>query len=209
MNEQSFETTYSQMADWELARVFRGRRDLVPAAKQALALEMEKRHLDPAQLHKLRPHSIEPHRKTVIDKLGGKGLAELRKKKLRGRWLLAVMAWSLLLCMALDHFGVLQLFWPVNITIIVPVFVVWGHWELRKRPWFWITIASVVAAHVVFFSFVAWPWGTHWVWARTIEGLSTIDIVAIFAFITFIEKLLHEDRPGHVEQFASGQQNRG
>lgn len=205
MNEQSFETTYSQMADWELARVLRDRRDLVPAAKQALDIEIQKRNLDPAELHKLRPHSIEPHHKTVIDKLGGKGLDQLKKKRLRGRWLLAVLAWSLLLCALLDHFGVLQLFWPVNITIFVPVFVVWGHWELRRRPWFWITIASVVAAHVVFFSFVAWPWGTHWVWARVVEGLSTIDIVAIFALITFIERLLHEDQPSGLKQSASGQ----
>lgn len=204
MNEETFEATYSQMADWELARVFRGRRDLVPAAKRALDLEVQKRHLDPAQLHKLRPHSIESHRKTVIDKLGGKGLEQLKKKRLRGRWLLAIMAWSLLLCVLLDHFGALQLFWPVNITIIVPFFVIWGHWELRRRPWFWITIASVVAAHVIFFSFVAWPWGTRWVWARIVEGLSTIDIVAIFALITLIEKLLHEDDPRELKQSASG-----
>ena len=58
MTEESFEATYSQMSDGELARVLRAKRDLVPEAVGALDREIQKRHLDPSELRKLGPRSI-------------------------------------------------------------------------------------------------------------------------------------------------------
>jgi hypothetical protein len=194
MAEQFFEDTYAKMSDGELARVLRDKRDLAPEARKALELEIQKRHLDPSQLRTLRPHSIDkPWRRTRLGRFSEKiGIERLRGKRIRGVWLLVEMVLSMLLIAILYHFGIEQLFWPIVTTIAVPAFAVWGHSELKGRLWFWVTIAGVVASHVVFFYFAGWPWGTKWVSAFAIAGLWNLDLVAVFALIWLIEKLLHE-----------------
>lgn len=196
MNEQSFEATYAQMSDGELAKVLRDKCDLVPDAANALDLEIQKRNLDSSQLRKAKPHSIDkPWRRTRLGRFSEKiGIEELRGKRIRGVWLLALTALSLLLIAILDHFGIEQLYWPIFTTIAVATFAVWGHLELRGQLWFWLTIAGVVAAHVVFFYFAGWPWGTKWVPARIIAGFWNLDLIAVFVLIWLIEKLLHEDQ---------------
>src|SRR5579863_319764 len=126
MSEQSFEATYAQMSDGELAKVLRDKRDLVPEAIAALDREIQNRRLDPSQLRKLHPHSIDgPHHPTDLERrLGG--------KRIRGVWLVATIVMSMALIAALDHFGIEQLFWPISITIVALVFTIWGHWELKQ-----------------------------------------------------------------------------
>jgi hypothetical protein len=196
MDEQSFDATYTQMSDGELAKVLRDKRDLVPEAAKALDLEIQKRHLDPSQLRKVKPHNIDkPWRRTSMGRFSEKiGIEKMRSKRIRGVWLLALMALSVLLIATLDHFGIAEAFWPIVTTIAIAVFAVWGDTELTRRPWFWLTIAGVVASHAVFFYFAGWPWGTKWVPAMTIAGLWNLDLIAVFALIWLIEKLLHEDQ---------------
>ena len=196
MDEQSYEETYARMSDAELARVLRDRRDLVPEAAKALDLELQRRQLDSTQLRRLRPHSSDkPWRRTRIGRFSEKiGIEKLRGKRIRGVWLLVEVVLSMLLIAILYHFGIEQLFWPIVTTIAVPAFAVWGHSELKGRLWFWVTIAGVVASHVAFFYFAGWPWGTKWVSAFAIAGLWNLDLVAVFALIWLIEKLLHEDQ---------------
>jgi hypothetical protein len=193
MNEQSFAATYAEMSDGELAKVLRDKRDLVPEAARALDLEIQKRNYDPSQLRRLRPHSIDkPWRRTRLGRFSEKiGIERLRGKRIRGVWLLVEMVLSMLLIAILDHFGIGQLFWPIVTTIAVTAFAVWGHPELAGRLWFWLTIAGVVTLHVVFFHFVGWPWGTKWVPAMTISGFVSLDLVAVFALIWLIEKMMH------------------
>ena len=193
MDQHAFEDTYTRMTDWELAKVMRDRRDLVPTARAALDREVERRGLGTEQLRKMRPHSIDkPRHKTDLER-------RLGKKRIRGAWLVAAMAFAFLLAVILDSFKALQLFWPINITIVVPVFTVWGHLELKRRLWFWVAIATITAAHAVVFYFVAWPWGTKWVWARVIEGICTLDLMAVFGLISLVEKLLGEDRASELK----------
>jgi hypothetical protein len=195
MNEQSFEATYAQMSDAELARVLRDKRDLVPLAVSALDREVHRRNLDPSQLRKLKPRSIDkPWRRTRMGHFSEEiGIEKLRSKRIRGIWLFVLIVLSTFLAFGLDHFGIPELFWPIVTTIVIPFVSVWGHWELKRRPWFWATIAFVTAGHAVFFHFVGWPWGTRWVPATSITGLWTIDIIAVFILIYFVEKLVHED----------------
>jgi hypothetical protein len=192
MSEQIFETTYAQMTDGDLARVLRDRRDLMPEARKALDLEIQRRGLDAAQLHQLRPHSIDkPWSHTRFGRFSKKiGIEQMRTKRIRGAWLVPLIALSFLFAAALDHFGILKLFWPIIFTASIAVFTVWGHWDLNRRPWFWLTIAAVAAAHVAYFYFFGWPWGNRWVPAMTIAGLCNIDLIAVFALIYFIEKRL-------------------
>jgi hypothetical protein len=206
MTEQSFEATYAQMSDGELAKVLRDKRDLVPEAAKALELEIQKRIVDPSQLRRLRPHSIDkPWRRTRLGRFSEKiGIEKLRGKRIRGIWLLALMALSMLLIAILDHFGIEQLYWPIITTIAVAAFAVWGHPELTGRLWFWLTIAFVVASHAVFFYLAGWPRGTKWVPAMTISGFWCLDLVAIFALIWLIEKVMHEHQSTSLKPSVKG-----
>jgi len=189
MDQQAFAATYAEMNDGELAKVLRDRHDLVPAAKDALDMEIARRHLDPAQLHKLKPHSIDkPRHPTELEK-------RMKGKRLRPVWILPCIVVSVALAVTLGHFGALRFFWPIGITIIVPVFTVWGHWELKRRPWFWAAIGFIAAAHATVFFFAGWPWGEKWIPARSVEGIMTLDLMSIFALISLLEKVLHEDGP--------------
>jgi hypothetical protein len=40
------------------------------------------------------------------------------------------------------------------------------------------------------FSAVGGPWGTRWVWARTIEGICTLESIPIFAGLVWLDKRL-------------------
>jgi hypothetical protein len=194
---QDFEASYSGMSDGELAKALRDRRDLTPEAKKALDLEIQKRGLDPMQLHQLRPHSIDkPWQRTRLGRFSKKiGIEEMRTKRIRGVRLVGLIALSFFFAATLDHFGILEWYWPIFTTAGIALFTVWGHLELAGRPWFWMTIAFVIAAHVAFFYFLGWPWGNKWVPAATIAGFWSIDLFVVFALIWFIEKQLHEDRP--------------
>ncbi len=196
MIDQTFEATYAQMPDGELAKVLRDRRDLVPEAVAALDHEIQKRNLNSSQLHKLKPHSIaKPWSRTVSGRLSEKiGLEKLRTKRIRGIWLLVLIVLSAMLAFALDHFGFLQLYWPIVTTVAISAFAIWGHWDLKGQGWFWATIVIVIAAHVVFFRFVGWPWGAKWVPALAIAGLWNVDLIAVFALVYLVEKLLNQTR---------------
>ncbi len=182
MDEHSFDATYAQMLDGELARVLRGRRNLVPEARLALDREIQKRQLDPEKLRKRRPRDPEKRRPpTVLEK-------RLGKKRLRWPQSIALMAASAMLFLVLDRFGAARYFWPLFITIMIPVSTIWGFRELWPRPWFWWTLVAIVTAHVVFFSLVPWPWGTRWVPGLSIAGLVTLESIPIFALIWRLEK---------------------
>ncbi len=114
------------------------------------------------------------------------------------------LALSLLLIAILDHFGIEQLYWPILTTIAVAAFAVCGHLELRGRLWFWLTIAGVVASHVVFFYLAGWPWGTKWVPAMTIAGLWSLDLVAVFVLIWLIEKPMQQHQSNLLGPSARG-----
>lgn len=110
---------------------------------------------------------------------------------------MALMAMSFLFAAILDRIGVLQLFGPIILTIAASVFTIWGHWELKEQPWFWIIVAAITAAHTVLFYFFGWPWGTKWVPASAINGLFMLDLVGIFALISVIEKRQIRIRHSH------------
>jgi len=99
-----------------------------------------------------------------------------------------------ILLLSLDQFGVEQLFWPVVITILITIVAVWGFWELKSRPWFWATIAIIVAANVALFSLMGWPWGTHRVSPQMVAGLCTLESIPTFALIARIQKRLDHQR---------------
>jgi hypothetical protein len=193
MDDRSFEETYAQMMDGELARVLRSRRTLVPEARAALDREIQKRQIDPEELRKQRPHNIDgPKHPMEVEK-------RLKGKRLRWPWMIVLIILSFLFAVELDHLGVLQLYWPIWITIVVPVFTIWGFWELKNQTWFWAIIALVVAANIALFRIVGWPWGTHWVPGRSIAGFCIIELIPLFALIARVQKRMDRRREGHLD----------
>ena len=161
-----FASTYAQMPDGELARVLRDKHSLVPDAVSALDHEIQKRNLDPSELRKLKPHSIEESRHpTALEK-------RMKSKRLSLPWQLVTCALSGILLLSLDQFGVEQLFWPVVITILI----------------------TIVAANVALFSLMGWPWGTHRVSPQMVAGLCTLESIPTFALIARIQKRLDHQR---------------
>jgi hypothetical protein len=185
MNEQSFEETYAQMMDGELARTLRSRRTLVPEARAALDQEIQKRQLDPEELRKRRPRNIDgPKHPMEVEK-------RLKNKRIPFPWLIVLIVLSIALIASLYHFHVPQLYFPIWITILVPSCTVWGFWELKNRLWFWAIIGFITAANIAIFSVMGWPWGTHWVPAHSIAGLCTLESIPIFALIARIQKRMN------------------
>jgi hypothetical protein len=84
----------------------------------------------------------------------------------------------------------MQFFRPVIGSFVVFFFAVRCHWELKRRPWFWLTIAGLAAIHI--WTIPRMRWSSGWVPAKVWEGEVTIDLVAVFVIIALIEKLLHE-----------------
>jgi len=196
-NRAEFADTYAAMTEGELARVLRGRRYLVPEALAALDAEIQRRSLDAEQLRKQKPRSLEKRRRPFeVEK-------RLKGKRLRRPGMVALIILSIFFALSLEHFGILQFYWPIVITIAVPVFTVWGFWDLRGRFWFWLTVALVVISNVVLFGLIGWPWGTHWVPGRSIAGFCILESIPIFALIARLDKRMDWDRAGRDAPAAS------
>ncbi len=197
MNTEDFKTYYAQLTDGELAKIASARRTLVPEAQVCLDYELSKRRLSPDDLKRFRNdrHDYRQEVDPVVRKmrrsmLFGK-INELSKMpRLRWRGILVMIACTIPAVFLFDHFGMLDFFRPVFGSIVVLFFILRCHWELKNRPWFWVTLGVWAAVHVLLILRVQWPSG--WVPARVFEGCMTIDLVAIFMIIALIEKLFHE-----------------
>lgn len=197
MKAQDYASYYAQLTDGELAKIASSRRILVPEARACLDQELAKRGLTPEDLQRFKNYRHSYHdpespiqRKMKRSKLLGK-VNELRKMPtLRWRGILVMMACTIPLVFLFGYFGAIDVFMPVSGTAIVLFFTLRCHWELKDRPWFWITVAIWFAIHAWIIVRVHWPKG--WVPARVFEGYMTIDLIALFVVIALIEKVLHE-----------------
>jgi hypothetical protein len=86
---------------------------------------------------------------------------------------LAWMAFCLPVILLTDHFSRLNMSLPLLNCIGVFGFLIYLKWELRQRPWFWITLALLVMLHVVLIWFI--PWTSKWVPALAIAAISSVD----------------------------------
>ena len=197
MNLLDYSANYAELPDGELAKIASSRGILVPEARRCLDAEIAKRGLTPEDIQRFKNYRHSYHdpqspieRKLRRSKLLGK-VDQLRKiPPLRWRGILVGMGCSFVLAALFGYFGVLDLFMPVVGSTVVLCFTLYCHWELKRRPWFWATIAVWTAVHAWMIVRVHWP--HSWVPARAWEGWVTLDLVAIFVIIALIEKLLHE-----------------
>jgi hypothetical protein len=61
-------------------------------------------------------------------------------------------------------------------------------WRFRNHPWFWITIAGLLALHVPLILYV--PWTNRWIPAVGILPIGVLDLAIILGCIALVEKLI-------------------
>lgn len=87
-------------------------------------------------------------------------------RKIRLPWwaVLCLIIGGVPICWLFDHFGTLDTALPTLMSIAVLALAIAVKWKLRRRAWFWITMAILAALHVLLILFV--PWTSKWVRSR-------------------------------------------
>ena len=75
-----------------------------------------------------------------------------------------------------------------SISAAMIVTVVWMRWDLRKRIWFWLTIAIVGLLHVPLVMFIPWTNNNYPGVALLPEALA--DLAIVYGCVKVIEKLM-------------------
>jgi hypothetical protein len=111
-------------------------------------------------------------------------------RKIRAPWwgLLCVGISSLLLSWLLDRLGRFELVIPTLNSTLVLGFAVAVKRNLRRRPWFWGTMAIVAALHIPLILF--FPWTTQWVPALAIVAIDSADLIVILTIISVVGKFV-------------------
>jgi len=116
---------------------------------------------------------------------------EIREaKKIRLPWwgVLLVIIGSLPIYWLFNHFGRLNIALPTLNGIGMLAFAIAVKWKLRRRAWFWITMAVIAALHVPLVLFV--PWTTRWVPALAIAAIDSADLIVILTILSVVGKLV-------------------
>ena len=107
-------------------------------------------------------------------------------KKIRVPWwaLLSLMIVSLPIYWVFDHFQRLEIARPILMGVAALALLIAVKWTLRRRPWFWLTMAAIAALHVPLILLV--PWTTRWVPAPVWAGGACLDLVLALVIVEFV-----------------------
>jgi hypothetical protein len=94
---------------------------------------------------------------------------------------------AIILLPLLDRLGRIELFFPILGTVAVIAGVVTLSWELRRRPWYWITMILVVGLHVPVILYV--PWRAGWIPAPVTIAVCMVDLVIVVRVLKLIGRL--------------------
>ncbi len=111
-------------------------------------------------------------------------------KKIRLRWwgVLCVIIGSLPIYWLLDHFGRLTIALPTLNGVGMLGFAIAVKRKLRRRAWFWVTMAVIAALHVPLILFV--PWTTRWVPALAIAAIDSADLCVILTILAVVGRFM-------------------
>lgn len=111
-------------------------------------------------------------------------------RKIRLPWwnLLGIGIATLLVAWLLDHLGRFELVRPIVNSALVLGFAVAVKRNLRRRLWFWNTMAILAVLHVPLILF--FPWSRLWVPAIMIAAIDTADLIVMLAIISVVGKFM-------------------
>ncbi len=78
----------------------------------------------------------------------------------------------------------------LNAGVLISIFIVAirVRWDLRKRIWFWVILALVLAAHIPLLLFVPWP--DSWIPGLALLPIGVVDMSIILGAVAGIEKII-------------------
>jgi phosphatidylserine synthase len=100
---------------------------------------------------------------------------------------------SLALCWVLNRFGRLEESIPIAGGSAMCTIAVRLKWELRDRPWFWITMAIVVLIHILLI--VNIPWTSRWIPSIAMAAVASADLIVIIIIIAVVQRLVEGPAP--------------
>jgi hypothetical protein len=75
--------------------------------------------------------------------------------------------------------------WFSAMMVLVAIRLFWG---LRKRAWFWVTIAVIALLHVLLVFFVSWPFPHH-LSRIALLPVGLTDLAIAYGIIRLVERL--------------------
>ena len=84
----------------------------------------------------------------------------------------------------LNHIGRLELGVPIGAGAGTIGALIKVNWELRRRVWFWVTMAIITGLHVLLILYV--PWHQGWVPAPLTFGIAIVDLVIMLGILNLI-----------------------
>ena len=115
-------------------------------------------------------------------------IREAKKLRLSWRAKLLIVIFGAPTTFLFALYGKLELALPLINILGVLGLIIFLKWKLRKRAWFWVTIAVIAALHVPLILFV--PWTTAWVPALAIAAIDSADFVLILWVLLLVGKLV-------------------
>lgn len=115
-------------------------------------------------------------------------------RKLRLPWwaLITIGVLSLPYYALLDHFGRLNVALPLLVCMAAFGFVIYIRWDLKRRLWFWTTVAVIAGLQAL----LLWnmPWTSKWVPAAAYAGMSSLDFLGMLWVLAALERVFGSDQ---------------
>lgn len=113
--------------------------------------------------------------------------------KIRLPWW-GVLSWTAacaVILSALIEIGRFDLFMPTLVSVGMIGVAIAVKWRLRRRTWFWITMAFLAGLHVPLILFV--PWTTKWVPAPAVAAVGSGDLIVMLAILDIVGRFVARD----------------
>jgi hypothetical protein len=86
------------------------------------------------------------------------------------------------------RFGRIDLGMNVAVCLAMCIIAIWIRWDLRRRLWFWVVVALLLALHVPLFFLIKWP--HRWVPGVALLPIGIADLLLFLGAVQFVEDFI-------------------
>jgi hypothetical protein len=101
---------------------------------------------------------------------------------------LIIFAITLPVSLFFSHIGKGDFGDSVGICLGMNIFAILMCWDLRRRFWFWVVIALVLALHIPVILMIHWP--NEWVSKFTLLPIGLADLLITVGVVRFVQKFI-------------------